>query len=316
MATVTSATLPPPVQESFNKKLIAREIPNMIHQVPAVRRTMPRNGGKTMRMRRYNPLPSALAPLGDTGVHPPAVDVTALDIDATIQFYGQYIVVNEQVTLTAQDPVLNEFTSLLGVSLRKTEDELTRDMLVSGAGFINCANGGNGDNPTEIAREDVNIVTRTLLSNDAHTILDNIEGSPNYGSSPVRDSFFAMCSTELTSDLDVVPTFVSKNNYGSDPQGLPSEWGTIGNVRFLISSIGSVTKNASALNAHVYNIPTVGMEAYTVIEQDGYSTKFVYIPPVFSGPLALNSSVGWKMAFAAAITNDAWIVNLRATLIP
>jgi hypothetical protein len=76
------------------------------------------------------------------------------------------------------------------------------------------------------------------------------------------------------------------------------------NVRFLLSSIGSVSPNSSNLGNDVYNIFIVGMEAYCCIEQDGYSATFVYLPPQFSGPLALNSSVGYKFAEVPRITND------------
>jgi hypothetical protein len=40
---------------------------------------MPRNGGTTLRMRRYNPLPTAIVPLGNTGITPPATNLTAVD---------------------------------------------------------------------------------------------------------------------------------------------------------------------------------------------------------------------------------------------
>jgi len=72
--------------------------------------------------------------------------------------------------LQNQDPVLNECAARLGVSLRQTEDQLTRDMLASTASFINCTGGVNGDNPTEITRSDVDTVVRTLLGNNAYTI--------------------------------------------------------------------------------------------------------------------------------------------------
>ncbi len=67
---------------------------------------------------------------------------------------------------------LNECAARLGVSLRQTEDQLTRDMLAATAGFINCVGGVNGDNPTEITRSDVDEVVRTLLDNNAYTIMD------------------------------------------------------------------------------------------------------------------------------------------------
>ena len=255
-----------------------------------------------------------MVPLGNSGVTPPAQNLTAVDIDAKISFYGTYVQINEQVTLQNQDPVLNECAARLGVSLRQTEDQLTRDMLVSTAAFINCTGGVNGDNPTQITRSDVNTVVRTLLNNNAYTIMDNIEGEDKFGTAPVRDAYFALCSTNLTGNLDNVAGFIQKNQYPAPMNALKSEWGAVGNLRFLVSSIGSVTANASMLGANVYNIPCVGMEAYACIEQDGYSSSFVYRPPMFDGPLALNASVGYKFAEVPRITNDLWVINLRATL--
>ena len=187
-------------------------------------------------------------------------------------------------------------------------------MLAATAGFINCTGGVNGDNPTEITRSDVNTVVRALLNNNAYTIMDNIEGEDKFGTAPVRDAYFALCSTQLTGDLDNVAGFIHKNQYPAPMDALRSEWGAIGNLRFLVSSIGSVTQNASSLGANVYNIFCVGMEAYACIEQDGYSASFIYRPPIYDGPLALNASVGYKFAEVPRITNDLWVINLRATL--
>lgn len=209
---------------------------------------------------------------------------------------------------------MNEAAARLGVSLRQTEDQLTRDMLAATAGFINCVNGVNGDNPTEITRVDVDTVVRTLLDNNAYTIMDNIEGENKFGTAPVRDAYFALGSTRLTGSLDGVNGFIHKNQYPSPMNALRSEWGSIGNLRFLVSSIGSVTANASNLGANVYNIFCVGMEAYACIEQDGYSAQFIYRPPIYDGPLALNSSVGYKFAEVPRITNDLWVINLRCTI--
>jgi N4-gp56 family major capsid protein len=233
----------------------------MIHKIPAMKKNMPRNGGTTLRMRRYNPLNTAMVPLGNTGVTPPAQNLTAVDIDAKISFYGTYVQLNEQVTLQNQDPVLNECAARLGVSLRQTEDQLTRDMLAATAAFINCTGGVNGDVPTEITRTDVDTVVRALLNNNAYTIMDNIEGEDKFGTAPVRDAYFALCSTNLTGNLDNVAGFIQKNQYPAPMNALRSEWGAIGNLRFLISSIGSTSLNASSLGATVYNIFCVGMEA-------------------------------------------------------
>ena len=314
MPITTTSSLPSPVQQSFSYKLLSVPVPNMIHKIPAMLKTMPRNGGNTLRMRRYNPLATAMVPLGNTGVTPPAQNLTAVDIDAKISFYGTHVILNEQVTLQNQDPVLNEAAARLGVSLRQTEDQLTRDMLAGTAAFINCVGGINGDTPTELTRSDVDDVVRSLLGNNAYTILDNIVGEDKFGTAPVRDAYFAMCHTDLTKDMDGVQGFIQKNLYPSPMNALRSEWGAIGNLRFLVSSIGSKSASASNLSSTVYNIFCAGMESYACIEQDGYSASFIYRPPIYDGPLALNASVGYKFAEVPRITNDLWVLNLRCTL--
>lgn len=106
MPITTTTLLPSPVQQSFSYKLLSVPVPNMIHKIPAVKKQMPRNGGTTLRMRRYNPLATAMVPLGNTGVTPPAQTLSAVDIDARLSFYGTYVILNEQVTLQSQDPKL------------------------------------------------------------------------------------------------------------------------------------------------------------------------------------------------------------------
>ena len=79
MSITTTSSLPAPVQQSFSYKLLSVPVPNMIHKIPAMKKQMPRNGGTTLRMRRYNPLNTAMVPLGNSGVTPPPQNLTAVD---------------------------------------------------------------------------------------------------------------------------------------------------------------------------------------------------------------------------------------------
>lgn len=209
---------------------------------------------------------------------------------------------------------MNEAAQRLGVSLRQTEDELTRNMLAGTASFINAVGGTNGDNPTEITRPDIDEVIRTLVNNNAYTIADNIEGEDRFGTAPVRDAYFAMANSQIIGSLESVTGFIAKAQYPSPMLALRPEWGSVSNLRFLVSSIGSITPNASLLGNDVLNVFCTGLEAYACIEQDGYSANFIYRPPIYDSPLALNASVGYKFAEVPRITNDAWVINLRVTL--
>lgn len=199
--------------------------------------------------------------------------------------------------------------------MRETEDELTKNMLASTASVINCVYGSNGDMPTELTTPDVDVAVRTLLSNDARLMLDGEEGQNRFGTGPVRDSYLALTSTDLTPDLNNNQDFISKNNYPSMSKILQSEWGTIHNLRFLVSSLGSYSAGSSALGNNVYNIFCVGMESYAVIDQDMASAQLLYTPPILTGPLALYCRLAYKFAEVPRILNDAWILQLRCTRI-
>lgn len=311
---VNPNTLPAQVQQTMDDVLLSVRTPNLIHKLGAVSKRLPAKGGRTLRMSRYDRLPTAPVPLGPSGATPPSTPLTRVDIDATMSFYGQYIAINQQVTLQNQDPVLNETAELLGLSLRMTEDQLTRDMLASSASVYNCTGGANGDVPSNISLADIDDVTATLLTNDAWMILDSIEGEDRFGTGPVRDAYLALGHTRLSKDLNNLNGFISKWNYPNQNETIRSEWGSVSNVRFMLSSVGSVSPNASGLGNDVYNVFFQGMEALACVEQDNYSARFLYRPPVFSDPLFQNVTLGYVFAEVPVILNDLWITNVRCTL--
>lgn len=225
-----------------------------------------------------------------------------------------WVEINEQVVLGNQEQVLNEAALRLGVSLRQTEDQLTRDMLAATATAIACVNGINGDNPTEITAPDIAGVIQTLLGADAHMFMSGIEGENKFGTAPVRNAYFALCNTALTGSLNNVQGFTHQSDYPNPMKVLDSEWGAVQNLRFLVSSIGSSISGASAFGNTIYNIFCVAKEAYGVIHQDGATAQFIYRPAQFTGPLAQNVTVGYKFATVPRLLNDQWVLKLQATL--
>ncbi len=172
----TPDTLPAPVQQTFDDVLLSVRTPNLIHKLAALTKRLPSKGGRTLRMARYDRLQTNPVPLGPSGATPPAMALNRIDIDATMSFYGGFVAINQQVTLQNQDPVLNETAELLGLSLRMTEDQLTRDMLAGTASMYNSTGGNNGDLPSNLSLADFDEVTSALLTNDAWMILDSIGG--------------------------------------------------------------------------------------------------------------------------------------------
>lgn len=306
--------LPAPVQAFFSQAMLAIQVPNLIFNECAEKIAMEANQGLILRRRRYETPQPAITPLGPTGVTPPPANINIVDVDAKIQFYGNYVFVTDQVTLQNQDPVLSELTKVMALNMRETEDQLTRDVLASSAFVVNATNGGNGDNPTEPTITDVQIVIRRMLANNARTLSNIIGGADKFGTGPIRNSWFGLIHSDMATQFEAIPEFLYASNYPNQSNLLESEWGNIANIRFLQSSVGSKSDNASWLGRTVYNNLIVGAQSYMHVLQNRYSASFIYHPPQLSGPLELYSSIGWKMAQASRITNEDWICNFRTTL--
>jgi hypothetical protein len=106
-----------------------------------------------------------------------------------------------------------------------------------------------------------------------------------------------------------------KSNRKPTPKdALPSEYGSVYNIRILVSSEAPVARGASLNSRDVYYNTVVGKQAITHINQDGYSMNLIYRDPYYSGMLAQNATLAVKFAQAQAITQDTAIRNLLCTL--
>jgi len=302
------------VQQEADNVLLSVPTPDFIHTIDAEKRTLSKSSGNTLRMRRYEALPSATVPLGTSGVDPAYTPLSAVDIDAKPNKYGQLIRIEEEVTLQYSEDVLGEGATRMGVAMRQTEDELMRNALQSGATVLNAVHGVNGDNPTEITADDCSEVTRVLRANDAKHIMQSKTAMDRFGTGPVRPAYIAKGNTDLIGELEQVDGFLHASSYPNGMKDVPdAEYGAIENLRFYLSSIGSVSESASGAGADVYNIFVGGMESISMVEQDGASAQFIYNSPESLGGLRQNMEIGWKMMQVPVITNDLWVLRFRVT---
>lgn len=205
--------------------------------------------------------------------------------------------------------------------MRQAEDLILRDYIVSAASEINAGGGSNGFNPTNLGVSDFSLVATTLDTNNAYKFMSGIEGMDKFGTGPVRSAYFMLSSTELQSDFDQLTSgtggFLSQWQYPTNASALPSEYGSVFNIRILTSSEAPVARNAAAnasgTLADVYYNTVLGKQAVTHINQDGFSMNLIYRDPTYSGMLAQNATLAVKFAQAQAITQDTAIRNLLCT---
>ena len=143
MAITDVATLPPAVREYYDRLLLMTAYPQLNHTRFGQKRVLPKKSGDTVVFRRYSRLSTVPVPLVD-GITPPGAALSATDLKARVDWFGNFVIITNQVELTVEDQVLNEASRLLAQNLGQTIDEITRDVLASTASVLQCSNGTNG----------------------------------------------------------------------------------------------------------------------------------------------------------------------------
>lgn len=311
MPITTTAQVPPEVRTYFDRLLLTLARPYYIYDMFAQKRTIPLNSGDQMIFRRYATLTAATVPIQD-GTTPPGDALSVTDFSTQIKWYGNFVVITDQVQFTVQDRVLNEATRVLSLQLGLTIDTLIRNMMVATASAINCSNGVNGGTPTEITTADIKNAVRALRLGNARLMTKPIMGENRFATSPVRSSYWGFMDVTLQPDLEACADFLSSANYPNPMDALEAEWGSTNNVRWLLSTNGYATSAATP----VWNSIILGQEAYGVVKLGSKEAEFIVKPLGSAGtsdPLNQRGSVGYKYPFATRLLNDNWITRLLST---
>jgi len=189
-----------------------------------------------------------------------------------------------------------------------------RDLYASSVSYLNATGGLNGQQPSEISRNDINNIERILLGNDARTMLESIDAMNKFSTAPTRDAFIALASTDITPDLQNVQGVLLKDAYPSQEGLRPEEYCSVSRFRFFVASKGAKIPGISQPGGQtVYPLPMYGLEAAAKIEQNQYTATVGYRPPWVVSSVAQNSQLYFKFAIARAITNQNWISGLNVT---
>lgn len=268
----------------------------------------------TTRMSRWSPLATDGGLLDGSGIDPAPEVPVRTDIDAKMEIYAKSLLVQEQVYLYQNERTMTKMMLLLGQWRNNKEDLLMRDLFASSPAYLNATGGLNGDQPSNITRANCNNIERVLLGQDALTMLQSRNATPQFSTSGLRDGFIGLIPSDITPDMQAIEGVLMKNAYpGNQSDYRPEEYCSVGAFRFFQSSKGIKVLNASALGATVYRIPMYGMEAVGKIFQNNYSSKVGFIPAWAVSLVAQNVAFYAKFAVARAIQNQNWLSGLNVT---
>ena len=301
--TTASAGLSDEMKEYYDKQLIRKADPYLVHNQFGQKRPIPRNNGKTIEFRTFSSLPKATTALTE-GVTPDGQALEVENITATVSQYGDYVKITDMVDLAAVDPVLTETQELLSSQAGRTLDTITREVINAGT---NVLYAGGAASRTALTQEDA------LALDDIFTAAAILKAA---NARPFEGGFVAIIHPYVAYDLMTQAKengcWIDINKYTNVENIFNGELGKVAGVRFVESTEAKIWAGTEAQGA-IFSTLVVGKDAYGVTEIEGGGLEMI-VKPFGSGDDALNQrcTAGWKATATAEILSPEYMVRIES----
>lgn len=244
----------------YSDYLIDAASPKLVHDQFGQKHPIPKNGGKIIEFRKYDPLPKALTVLTE-GVTPDGQKITMSVITSEVRQYGAYITISDMLLLTAIDNNLVQATKLLGKQAGETLDTITREVLNGGTNVQYAEGqvssraqlvGGQESGNHYLTVDAIRMAVRTLKNQNAEKI---------------DDCYVAIIHPDVSYDLMSDPAWKDVKDY--DPEDwYAGEIGKIAGVRFVESTEAKIFKASNLTAAKATLTVKTTASGVSVIEVD------------------------------------------------
>lgn len=312
-----TTVIPAEVSNFYDRNLLERATPLLLHTKYAQVRDIPRKGGtKIIKFRRYGVLSAATTPLTE-GITPSGSDLSVTDITAEALQYGDYITVTDVLDFTTEDAELTEAAMVLGDQAGDTLDQLTRDVLAAGT---NVYYGGSATVRSGVTASD--LITDTLLkkvirllkNNNAKKLTQMVDPTAGYNTTPLNACFVGIIHPDVSYTLQDITGFIPVEKYPNKKDVMDGEIGAYKEIRFVETTNAKVFVGEGASSIDVYATLIMGAYAYGVTRISGEAMKNIVKPFGSAGsadPLDQRATSGWKATFVAKILNNDFIVRVE-----
>ena len=212
----------------YSDYLIDMAEPELVHAQFGQKHPIPKNGGKQIEFRKYDPLPKMLSPLSE-GVTPNGQKLNMGVITATVSQYGGFIELSDVLLLTAIDNNLVQATQLLGSQAGRTLDTVVREVLNQGTN-VQYAEG-------QVSARSSLVGGDSTAANNHYLTIDAVRKAVRtlkvYNTPRINGDYVGIIHPDVAYDLMSDPKWVNVKTY-SDPEGIyEGEIGKIEGVRFV-----------------------------------------------------------------------------------
>lgn len=298
LQTTASAGLSDEMKTTYDRQLLLRTVPILMHAKFGQKKSIPMHGGKIVEFRKFSGLAVATTPLTEGALFTNLKDLTVTAITATVAQYGDAVGFSDIVSTTTIDPLLKESTDILAEQAGETIDELVRDTITAGSTVFYSTVSSNSQR-TDIATTD--IITVADVQNIAMQMKLN-------RAQKIDGAWQAITHPRVIYDLQRTQEWRDAQNYNKTGRIFTGEVGELYGVRFWETDKAKTFASTTT----VYTVMVFGRNAFGVVDLSGHNLQTVFKPLGSAGtadPLNQQSSMGWKVTFGVKRLQEAFMLR-------
>lgn len=305
LLTTATGTLSDEMKTFYDKVLLTRTVPKLVHTKFGQRKRIPEHAGRIIEFRKFSALAVATTPLTEGVLFTALKDLTVTATTATVAQYGDAVGFSDIVSTTTIDPLLTETSEILGEQAGETIDELVRDVLAVG---------------TTVVYVGVRVSRVTIAAGDTITPADvqRIALQLELNRARKIDGYWqAITHPRVIFDLMRTQEWRDAQNYHQTGAQFTGEVGQLFGVKFWTTDKAKFFPDTGVgATVDVYTVIALGQEAFGIVDLAGQNLQTVFQPLGSAGtadPLKVNSTMGWKAVFGTKRLQEAFMVRYECS---
>lgn len=303
LQTTGSAGLSAEMKTFYDRVLLERTVPKLLHGRWGTPKRIPKNSGKVIEWRKFDGLATAETPLVEGTLYNDLKDLNVTAITGTVAQYGNAIGFSDLVSTVSFDPILTETTKILAENAAETLDNLDRDALVAG---------------TTVLYSGTNSARSTIAHADSITITDirKIALQMELNRARKIDGFWNVIThPRVMYDIQGLTEWKEAQLYNRTNRIFDGSVGELYGLKFFVTDNAKVFPQAG--NAEdVYVTLVFGQNAFGKVELAGQNLETIYKPLGSAGtadPLNQQQTMGWKAMSGLKILHQAYMLRFESS---
>ena len=268
---------------------------------------LPANHGKTVQWRKWNTF--ARAAQLQEGVIPTGQKFGVSTKTGSINQYGTYAAVSDQLELRAYDDVILGATEEMGASAAETQETLIRDALLVNTNVMYCDNvtlatGAVAGTPTGCDAMEASSTVMSLLTPDM--VARAVTKLKKDRVPTMNGKYYAVIHPSVPYDLRRSKEWIEAHKYAAPEQLFNGEIGELHGCRFIENVFAPVLAGDYVNKAGTVTYATYffGKDSFGIIDPEGGALEMIVKDKSqIGGPLNQFSTIGYKLE-----TNGATIL--------